>query len=475
MFQVSRNLAHRRLEAGRHAPETKTKREVDISLDKQSVTDGLIRVKLTETDYLAKVEEKVREYSRKANIKGFRQGKVPSGVIKKMFGKSILVEEVNHLVSHGISDYIRDQKLRVLGDPLPNHEKANQIDWDTQKDFEFEFQVGMVDDFNYELSAKVKVKSHPIIVSDKVIDDTLTDLRKRFGQVSYPEVSEDDDNLFGTLPVEGEGAEPKNSYIPITKIEKNERAKFIGLKKEDIVEFDISKVTTDNDVRAQILNISAEEAANAKGLYTVKVNSINRIAPAEVNQEFFDKVFGPGSASNEEEFRNKISETIGANYQRETDHLLDHEIQHYYVDHTDINMPEGFLKQWLKNTSQVDDEVLQKEFGTYKDSIKWDLVRNKIADDHKITVEADDVKARAKTLIAEQFGGPGIAEQLGDRFDAIAENYLTGQDGKGQNYIRLYNQLRTEKIMKVIRENITIDEKKVSLEEFQKIAAEHRH
>src|SRR5882724_381352 len=135
---------------------------MNIILDKASATDGLIKITLTESDYQPKVEEKVKEYSRKANIKGFRAGKVPSGVIKKMFGKSILVEEVNHMVSHGISDYIRENKLRILGDPIPNEDKARTIDWDSQKDFEFEFQIGMVDDFPVELSNKVKVASHPI-------------------------------------------------------------------------------------------------------------------------------------------------------------------------------------------------------------------------------------------------------------------------------------------------------------------------
>ena len=159
---------------------------MNITLDQQSTTDGALKISLQETDYAPKVEQKVREYSRKANIKGFRQGKVPSGVIKKMFGKSILVEEVNHIVSHSLSDYIREKKLRILGDPMPNEEKARTIDWDTQKDFEFEFQVGMVDDFKIELSNKVKVPSHPIDVTDKNIDTTIEDIQKRYGQMSYP-------------------------------------------------------------------------------------------------------------------------------------------------------------------------------------------------------------------------------------------------------------------------------------------------
>lgn len=448
---------------------------MDISLDKQSVTDGLLTVKLSETDYLPKVEEKVREYSRKANIKGFRQGKVPSGIIKKMFGKSILVEEVNHLVSHGISDYIKDKKLRVLGDPLPNQEKARLIDWDTQKDFEFEFQVGMVDEFSYELSPKVKVTSHPIEVDEKVIDETMQDVRKRFGNVTYPEVSESTDNLFGEITL-ADGT-TKNSYIAIEKIEPGERSKFIGVKKDDVIAFEVEKLSKDDQVKAQILNIAAEEAKDAKGNYSLKVNSINRVTDADVNQDLFDKVFGKDIVHNDEEFRNKIRETISGNYQRETDHLLDHEIQHHFVDHTKIAMPENFLKRWLKNASdgQVNDEVIQKEFKMYQESLKWDLIRNKIAEDHQINVTDEEVKARAKELIAEQFGGPGIAEQLGERFDAIADNYLAGQDGKGENYMRLYNQLRNSKILKAIRDGITINEKKVSLEEFRKLAAAHQH
>jgi trigger factor len=448
---------------------------LNITLEKQSVTDGLIKIRLSETDYLPKVDEKVRDYAKKATIKGFRQGKVPTGVIKQMYGKSILVEEVNHIISHSVSDYIKENKLRILGDPIPNQEKARLIDWDTQKDFEFEFQIGMVEDFSVDVSSKVKVKSHAIDVDQKVIDETLVDLRRRFGKVTYPEVTEATDSISGELT--GEDGTPRNTYLEIEKVEKKEQKKFIGLKKDDSVEFEISKVTDNEEARAQLLGIPAAEAKNAKGKYTLKVTSITRVEMAPVDQELFDRVFGKDAVKSEEEFLAKVKETIGENYKRETEHLLDHEIQHYLVDHTKINMPENFLKLWLKSTSdgQVNDEVLQKEFGSYQESIKWDLIKNKIAEDNKISVEGDEVRARAKNIIAEQFGGPAIIEQLGDKMDAIADNYLSGQDGKGQNFMRIYNQLRHEKIMKFVRENISVTEKKVSLDEFKKIAAEHNH
>jgi trigger factor len=449
---------------------------VNITLDKKSATDGLIKIQLTESDYQKKVEEKVRDYSRKANINGFRQGKVPLGVIKKMFGKGILVDEVNHLISHSVSDYIRDNKLRVLGDPLPNEEKARTIDWDIQKDFEFEFQIGMVEDFAIDLSKKVKITSHQIDVDQKTIDETLEDIKRRFGKRSNPDVSKAGDNLFGEVSKKGSD-EKQGSYIRISLVEKSQQKKFIGLKKDDTVEFDVEKTLTDASALSQLLNVDESEAKKATGTYVFKVTNVSRVEPAEINQELFDQVFGKDIVKSEEEFLNKIKETISGNYARETQHLLEHEIQHYYVDHTKINMPEGFLKTWLKTTSsgEVTDEVLEKEFNSYRDGLKWDLVKNKITEDHAIKVEEIEVREKAKQLIAEQFGGPAIAEQLGDKFDGLVMNYLAGKDGKGENYLRTYDQLRHEKIMNLIKENITITEKKVSLDEFKKLAESHRH
>jgi len=449
---------------------------LNITLDKQSATDGLIKVQLSATDYQPKVDEKLKDYARKANIKGFRQGKVPTGVIKKMFGKSILVEEVNHIVSHSVSDYIRDQKLRILGDPMPNQEKGFSIDWDNQKDFEFEFQIGLVEDFQVDLSKNVKVDAHKIEVDQKVIEETLEDLKTRFGNTTYPEVSEADHNLYGEITSTSE-QESKGSFITIAKVTKKEQPKFIGLKKEDVVEFDIEKIFDDKKAIAQALNVTEEDAGTAKGTYSFKVTSISKVEPASINQELFDKVFGTDAVKTEEEFIEKIKATISENYDRETDHLLDHEIQHYYVDHTNINMPDNFLKSWLINTSngQVTEEVLEKEFNAYKESLKWDLIKNKIAEDREIKVEGEEVREKAKQFIMDQFGGPAIAAQLGDKLNDIANNYLSGQDGKGENFMKIYNQLRHEKILKSIKEAITINEKKVSLDEFKKVVAEHQH
>jgi trigger factor len=454
---------------------------LEITLNKLNNTDGVIKIKLTEGDYQPHVEEKVRDYSRKANIKGFRQGKVPAGVIKKMFGKSILVDEINHVLTHKLSDYIKENNLKILGEPIPNQEKAQTIDWEQQKDFEFEYQIGMVEEFTYDLSKNVKIKSYPIDVDQNAIDETLADVKKRFGKVSYPEVSEIGDNLYGELKSTEtkEDGEPvvKKEYtiLPTDKVTKSEQKKFIGIKKEDVIEFDITKAFDDNEVIANLLGVDPAEAKDQKGTFTYKVNNVTRTDAAELNQELFDRVFGPGVVTTEEDFLNKVKETISENYQRESQHFLDHHIEDFYISHTNITLPEQFLKSWLKVSSQgkITDDVLAQEFEIYKRTLKWDLVKGKIADDNKITVEADEVRAKAKEMIVSQFGGQGFADQIADRMDGIVDNYL--QHENGQNFMKLYNQLRAEKIMNFIREKISVDEKKVTVEEFKKITAEHTH
>ncbi len=453
---------------------------MEITLDKKTNTEGLIKIKLTEGDYQPKVDEKVKDYARKATIKGFRQGKVPTGVIRKMFGKSILVDEINHLLSHKLSDYIKDNNIRILGEPLPNLDKANEIDWDVQKDFEFEYEIGLVEDFSYDISRKAKVTAYKIEVDDKVVEETLEDLKKRFGKVSYPEVSEATDSLFGQLrpkdaAEDDESARKEHASIPIEKVEKGQQKKFIGLKKDDEVEFEPRKAFKDESLMSELLGFTPEEAKAATGTFVFKVNTISRTELAEMTPELFDRVFGKDVATTEEAFVAKVRETIGENYKRETDHFLEHNIEDYFLKNTKINLPDAFLKNWLKTTSdgQVTDEVLDNEFEQYVRGLKWDLIKNRIADDHDIKVEAPEVQDKAKEMIVAQFGGQAFADQLKDKLDDIATNYLSNENG--QNFMRLFNQLRSEKIMKYIKDNITIEEKTVSLDEFKKIVETHKH
>jgi trigger factor len=298
--------------------------------------------------------------------------------------------------------------------------------------------------------------------------------------VTYPDVSEIQDTLYGELrpkeqPSEGQTAPKEHASIPIDQVEKSEQAKFVGVKKDDTVEFEIAKIFKDKTGLTELLGLTAEEADDAKGSYLLKINTISRTEPADLAPELFDRVFGKDVAKTEEEFVSKVKDTISENYKRETEHFLDHHIEDYFLANTNINLPDGFLKTWLKSSSngEVTDSVLDTEFDHYVRGLKWDLIKNKLADDNNIKVEADQVRNKAREMIVAQFGGQAFADQLKDKLDGIADNYLSNENGA--NFMRLYNQLRSEKILRHVKDKITLDETPVSVEDFKKIVAEHKH
>ena len=439
---------------------------MDITLDKKSATEGFIKIKLIETDYQHKVDEKVKDYAKKANIKGFRTGKVPTGVIRKLYGKSILVEEINHILSHSLTDYIKDNDIKLIGEPIPEIDKTRSIDWDNQKEFEFEYFVGLVDKFTYELSPKVKVKKHLITVDEKTIKSTIEDVKKQYGKMTNPEVAEEGDSVYGTLTL---GERENDTLIELKDIEKKEKKKFIGVKKDDQLTFKLRNAIKDDVVIARLFSTTIDEAKTLEGEVNFLVKNINRVEPSELNQELFDKTFGKDQIKSEKEFKDKVSETIAENYNRESEYLLDKQIRDLLVDKTKIEIPDEFLKRWIvfSNEGKVTAEQIEKDYSSYVKEFKWNLIQNRINEDQKIKVENDEVVTEAKNQIMAQFGGPAIAEQFGDRLDGIVSNYLNAENG--QNYIRIFNDLKSVKTISYIKENISITEKKVSLDEFKKV------
>ncbi|MEO1097909.1 MAG: trigger factor [Bacteroidota bacterium] len=441
---------------------------MDITLDKKTSTEALIKVKLKENDYQPNVEEKVKEYAKKANIKGFRPGKVPASLIKKMYGKSIVAEEINSILSRSLSDYIKEQNIQLIGEPLPDQEKANQIDWEAQKEFEFDYDIGMVSDFTYDVSSKQKVKSYKIELDKKTEQETLDNIKKQFGTVTNPEQAQEGDAFYGEIK-ENDGDLHNQGVIQFDDLAKKEQKNFLALKPGDSIELDIKKAFKDEQTISHVLNVGLEKANEIQGKYTFTLKNINHTEPAELNQELFDKVFGKDVIKSEADFMAKVKGTVEDNYSRETSYFLDKTIKDHLVDKTKIEIPNEFLKKWLliSNEGKVTLEDIEKEFDEYVKSLKWDLIKNKIATDAEIKVDNDEVIDKAKSLILQQLGGPGAAEQLKDHLDDFADNYLKAENG--QNYLKLYGEVRDERILKHLKENISITEKKVSLDEFKKL------
>ncbi len=442
---------------------------MEITLNKKNDTEAIIKISLQEKDYQPKVEAKIKEYARKANIKGFRPGKVPASLIKNMYGKSILVDEVNQLLYQNLDDYIKKEELRIIGEPIPVKESTEGIDWDTQKDFEFEYKIGLVDDFSLDVSKKQKITRYEIKVDKKIMQETIDNLRAQYATMTNPEVSEDGDSLFGTFsPENGEGEH--QGLLDLNKLDKKEAKKFVGVKPGDEIKFDIRKTLKADALIAEVLGIDLADAAGIEGTYIFHVKNINRKVKAELGQEFYDRLFGKDEVKTEEEFNKRIEESIVNNYSRESDWLLERHIRDYFVEKTKINTPDDFLKEWLllRNEGKVTREQIEEEFDLYLKDLKWSLIRNKIAKDQDIKVEQQEIIEKTKVILAEQFGGPGVLAQLGDKLDEFVRTYLEGNEG--QNYQNVVNQVLSDKVYEYIKNNITIATKKISLDEFRKKA-----
>lgn len=442
---------------------------MEIALNKKENNEASIKINLTESDYQQKVEKKVKEYSKKAEIKGFRKGKVPLSMIKNMYGKSILVEEINHMISHGLSDYIKDNKLNIIGEPLPDRTQMNTIDWDTQKDFEFDYNLGLVDDFEVDLSKKQKITKHEIKVDKKIIDETIANLKEQYGDMTNPEVSEAGDAIYGSF-TQTNGDLKANGVIETKDLDKKQAKQFIGLKKGDKISIDPHKTFSSDEQLAQVLGIEVDAAKAIEGEIDVEVINVNRKVAAEINQAFFDKIFGKDIVKDEQEFLAKVEESISKNYARESDYLLERDIRDHFVAKTKMDTPNEFLREWLfvSNEGKITKEQIEAEFDLYITELKWSLIRNKILEGAKIDISNDEIKVKAIEVLAEQFGGASVVQQLGDKMDEFADSYLKANDG--ENYTTIYNQVATQKVYTHIIDSVTVNTQKVSLDDFRKLA-----
>lgn len=440
---------------------------MDITINKKDSANASIKIILNEADYQPNVEQKIKEYGKKANIKGFRPGKVPAAYIKKMYGKSILVEEINQLLTKSLNDYIRENDLQILGEPLPNQEKAEAIDWDHPKEFEFEYDLGLVDEFELKLDNKLKIDKYVIEVDKKVMKDTMDNLKQQYGETESVDESAAEDTLEGTIISSDEMLQEK-VVLPLTDLNKKSQKKFTGLKKDDVVKFVINEIFESDDAKSRFLGQQVSEDVQPDAEYAFKVTEIKRTKPAEVNQELFDKVFGKDAVKSEEEFDAKIKETISENYNRETENLLNRDLQNILVEKTKIDLPDEFLKKWLllSNQGKITQEQIDKEYDLYTKDLRWNLIKNKIAEQNKdnLKVEHEDVINHTKNLIKQQLGG--MVEQMGDSLDSFANNYLQGE--KGENYRKVFEELLNIKVMEHVKSQISINEKKVDLDGFKK-------
>lgn len=417
-----------------------------------------ISIQISPEDYVAKFQKGLKEYAKKVRMPGFRPGMVPVGMVKKMVGKSLLADELNNITSEAIFNYIRDNKIEIIGNPLPVLSEQGELEIDNLKDYTFKFEIAYAPDFDVDISANVKVDFHRFKPDDAYINERVEEFRKRLGQPQEVEVSEKDDEIYGAIAELDENGEVKeggfsNENVHLTFLDiKNEshQAQFIGLKSGSSVEFVPSELVENETARKKIFG---DVNGSAKVRFTVL--KIERIQPAEINQEFFDQLFGEGVVNSEQEMRDKIANDAIQTYEKNAENRFFNQAVEHILNTTNFTLPEDFLKRWLisVNREQVNADDIIQNFDKYERGIRWQLIEAKIIRNHNITVTEDEVINLFYQDYMNYFGGMGINEDLSERIMEMAKGMLKNEAETNKAYDRLY----IEKMTSLFKENLSLN------------------
>ena len=438
---------------------------MNITLDQnQEQLTALLTVHLTEADYAPEVDKQVKEYTKRAQIKGFRPGKVPAALVKKMYGKGILGEEINKMLGKAVDGYVKEQKLRLLGEPLP---VLSNVDFDTEKDFNFQFELGLLPDFELPAEGSIELERHQVELDDATLAETLEQIERQFGESTNPDASEHGDYIYGKLKKHDDEGDGQTVLLPTHKV-RNDAEKFLSVKAGDAVVFDLAHAFAgDASAIANFSGLSKADAAQASGEYVLHVEKINRTAKPEFNQELFDKVFGPEVVSSREEFDAKVREVVGENYSREAESLVIRQLIDKLVEQTTIELPQEFFKKFLlkANEGKLTAEQIEEHYDDYARELKWSMIRNKVVEDAGLKVSNEEIVDRTLDKIMGQFNMPNMPDEMRESMRQYADSFLKQENGK--NYVSEYEAILAEKVLENLRGKVVVTDKPVTAEEFR--------
>jgi len=424
-------------------------------------------VQISPSDYSEKVEKTLKDYKRKANIPGFRPGMVPIGLLKKMYGKAITVDEVNKVVSDALNGYIRDNNLNLVGEILPNETEQAQINFDTDETFELLFDFAVAPEFEIALSKEDSIVYYDIEVEEQMIDDQMKSLQDRLGTHIDAEIVEEKDLVKGVLE-EVNDSETKHvvadAVLTPSLMTPEQKALFVGKKVGDIVTFNPSVAFTNETEIATLLKVTKEEVQNFKSDFTFTIQNVNRFQPHPLDQELFDLVYGPETVTSEAEAREKEKEAIIAIMEENSFYRFADDAHKYLLKKiANVAFPEAFLKRWLLATNEkLTEEVIEKEFIAILDSVKWQLIRNKLAETNEIKVGKEDLEVYAIRSIKAQYAQYGITNFPEDLLVEYAKDTLK-KEGQAEKY---FERVLDEKVFAIVKEAVKLDIIPIKLNDF---------
>ena len=438
-----------------------------------------IKIELVPDDYQEQVNNSLKDLQKKSTLKGFRPGKVPFGLIKKMYEQNAVAEEVNKVISDSLNNYIVDNKLEILGYPIANIDRNSEADFENNKQFEFFFDIGLSPTFNLELSDKIKVDYYDIQVEDKMVDNFLEETKKRYGNPVNPDKIEDGDLAKGDIAQMDEAGNimedgVKNATSLSVNFLKDEKVKkeFIGKVNGDKIKFNPLKATKNETETASMLNIKKEETDKLESDYEFTITEISRIEPAEVNEELFIKVYPNDDIKDAEQFREKLRDEAKGYYQNETDNYFVHLTMDKLIHDTKIELPDEFVKRWLITSDEkITEENIDHDYENYSKSLKQQLIINKIAKDNDLKVEQEDIRNHVKSYFAKQYMIDESDEEKMKQMDTLVDSVLQNKDEAN----KIFDQLFDTKMRELFKSTLKLNKIEKTYEEFIKIANEHQH
>ena len=436
---------------------------MNITRQNKDALNAVITVEIDNKDYAEKVQETLSNYRKSANIPGFRKGQVPIGLVKKKYSKAVIAEEVNKLLQKSLSKYLSDEKLDVLGNPLPV--PKDDIDWDSDV-HSFSFEIGLSPDFQIKLKGWKSIIHYNILADDIFIENQIKNIQKQYGKITSKEVVVNGDEISGVfLNVEAGIESITTLSLDDFKGESNQK-KFIGAKTGDVILLKIKGLFSDENDAIKHLKLDNVSFNNLKGDISFKINEINNRTPADLDQELFDKLFGKGVVKTVTELKNKLRSDAEKQFAQQSDQKLLNDVTTYLVDNTKFKLPEKFLKKWLQTAGDESLTEIQaaEEYDKSEKSMRYQLIESKLISENNLQVDFDQLKSYAGEMIKKQMAQFGQLNPSNKEVDDVVARVLSNKD----EVKRMSEQLTSQKLLEYFKENAKLKKKNINYDAFVK-------
>ncbi|MBQ6954021.1 MAG: hypothetical protein IJP81_08965 [Bacteroidales bacterium] len=423
-----------------------------------------VTIEIAAADYAEPLHKRLNEYKRKADIKGFRRGMAPISLIQRLYGDQALYESVNGLVSEQLDQFIQTEKIRVVGEPLPSEDQP-QLSWKAGEDFTFKFDIAQTPELNFTVGKEDKIPYYEINITAAEKKAQKEQLLQQYGSLQEGNKAGEQDYIVADIANEGHKAE--GVYVSVSHVAEAARGAFLGKKAGDKFQLNVNEAFENETDRAAMLKVEKDQLATLDPMFTFTVVNVKTFKAAEENQETYDKIFGKDVVTTPEQFEEKVTERIKAGHEQEANYRFGTDVRKYFVEKAGLELPEAFLKRWLvyANEGKFSAEQVEKEFPAFIEDFKWQLVRGYLMQKFNLKVSQADIQAAAESFVAYQYAMYGMAGVPDNLIKSSAENMLQDQN----QYRRLEEQCEDNLTIAKVREEVTLQTKKISQDKFKEL------